>query len=82
VFPSSGTGALPLSGVPSLEVNVMLPVGVPAPGGVTLSVAVKVTLAAKVTPEGAELESATLVLALLTVCVKALELLLKFESPP
>jgi hypothetical protein len=81
VFPTSGTGAPPFSSVPSLEVNVTLPVGVPAPGGVTLRVAVKVTLAPNGAPVGAELDSATLVSALLTVCVSVLELPLKFESP-
>src|SRR5947209_1592855 len=61
--------------------NWTVPVGVPAPGAVTLMVAVKVTF----WPEAdglAELAIAMLVLALLTVCVRAGEVLaLKVLSP-
>jgi hypothetical protein len=62
--------------------NCTVPVGVPAPGAPTLMVAVKVTLWLAIA--GLIVEATTvLVLALLTICVTAVELLaVKFVSPP
>ena len=61
--------------------NCTAPVGVPAPGAVMLMVAVKVTFWPDV--EGlTEDTTAVLVLAVLTVCVKAPALARKLLSPP
>ena len=67
--------------LPSIR-NWTVPVGVLAPGAVMLMVAVNVTLWLEI--DGlAEETSTVLVLALLTICVMAVELLaVKFASPP
>ncbi len=60
--------------------KVTVPVGVPAPGATALTIAVKVTGWPK-TDGLFEETSAALVLALVTVCVSAGELVLELKLP-